>query len=191
MTLWPFSKPDKTDARSGRLVFLIECLLNQNARDPGAAESPAVTQGLMALLADAGIGMAQIPCPEIACLGFERPRPPDKSIRQALEAPKPAACCRRLAAAAADRIQCYLDQEFDVLAVLGGNEQSPGCAVHTEAGGEAQLSERSGIFMQALASELARRGLEIKFRGVRDADPVLLEEDLGWLRDRLSLETVR
>ena len=50
------------------------------------------------LLGDADIGMAQIPCPEIACLGFERPRPPDKSIRQALEAPKPAACCRRLAA---------------------------------------------------------------------------------------------
>jgi len=37
-----------------------------------------------------GIGMAQIPCPEIACLGFERRRAPSQSIRQALEAPEPA-----------------------------------------------------------------------------------------------------
>lgn len=183
--MWPFNRR-KNDLRSGRLVFLIECLLNQNARDLGAAETPAVTREVIDLLADAGIGMAQIPCPEIACLGFERRRPPDQSIRQALEAPEPAACCRRLALVTADRIQCYLDQGFEVLAVLGGNEQSPGCAVHTTATGETQLSDRSGIFMQALATELAHRNLQIQFHGMRDADSKLLGEDLGWLRNQLS-----
>ncbi len=71
--VWPFKIP-KTDPRNGRLVFLIECLTNQNARDIGAAESPAFTQELMELLVDAGIGIVQIPCPGIACLGFERQR---------------------------------------------------------------------------------------------------------------------
>jgi predicted secreted protein len=167
------------------LVFLIECLLNQNARDLGAADSPAVTRKVLDLLADADIGMVQIPCPEIACLGFERQRPSGKSLRQALEVSKSATCCQHLAMVTADRIQCYLDQGFKVLAVLGGNEQSPGCAVHTTAAEETQLTDRSGVFMRALAAELAHRGLRIQFRGMRDTDSVLLDEDLDWLRERL------
>jgi len=185
MAVWPFAKPKK-DPRGGRLVFLIECLLNQNARDLGAAESPAATREMMDLLADAEIGMVQIPCSEIACLGFERRRPTGQSIRHALETPKPATCCQHLAVVTVDRIQCYLDQGFEVLAILGGNEQSPGCAVHTTAAGEAQLDDRSGVFMRALAVELAHRNLRIEFRGMRDADPKLLSEDLDWLRNRLS-----
>ena len=66
--MWPFRAEPK-DTRSGRIVFLIECLLNQNARDSGAAESPATTRAVIDLLAD----------------------------------------------------------KQDVLAVLGGNECSPGC----------------------------------------------------------------
>ena len=166
-------------------MFLIECLLNQNARDLGAANSPAVTRKLVDLLADAGIGMAQIPCPEIACLGFERQRPSGKSIRQELEVPNSATRCQHLALVTADRIQCYHDQGFEVLAVLGGNEQSPGCAVHTTAAGETQLTGRSGVFMRALAAELANRSLPVPFRGVRDADPTLLQEDIDWLRERI------
>ena len=181
--MWPFGKP-KTDPRSGRLVFLIECLANQNARDIGAAERPACTQEIIELLMDAEIGMAQIPCPEIACLGFERRRSSGQSIRQALETPKTTACCQSLAAATAERIQCYVNQGFEVLAVLGGNEQSPGCAVHTAGDSETQLTDKSGIFMKALEAELTERDLNIPFHGMRDADSVLLQDDLEWLRDR-------
>ncbi|WP_051301691.1 hypothetical protein [Sedimenticola selenatireducens] len=183
--MWPFNRPKK-DLRSGRLVFLIECLLNQNARDLGAAENPAVTREVMDLLADNGIGMVQIPCPEIACLGFERRRPAGQSIRQALGAPGPANCCRKLAAATADRIKSDLDQGFEVLAILGGNEESPGCAVHITGAGETELAARSGVFMLALAAELERRDLQIQFRRMRDANAKLLNEDINWLRDRLS-----
>ena len=182
--MWPFEK-SKMDQRSGRLVFLIECLLNQNARDLGAAESPAVTRKMVDLLSDAGIGMAQIPCPEISCLGFERQRAVGQSIRQALETPGSATCCQHLAVVTVDRIQCYIDQGFEVLAVLGGNTQSPACAVHTKADSETQLTNQSGIFMQALVAELANRDLEIQFRGIQDADPNLLSEDLDWLRERI------
>ena len=118
-----------SDCRSGRLIFVIECLLNQNARDRGAAERPAAT---------------------------------------------------------ADRIQCYVDQGFEVLAVVGGNEDSPGCAVHVNAADDTQLTERSGVFMRELAEELARRSLQIEFHGMRDADSGLLHADLEWLRDRIS-----
>ena len=73
--MWPFGIP-AADVRSARLVFLIECLLNQNARDRGAAEAPAVTHEVINALAFADIGMVPIPCPEMACLGFGRERAP-------------------------------------------------------------------------------------------------------------------
>ena len=182
--MWPI-RAERKDRRSGRIVFLVECLLNQNARDLGAAESPATSRALIELLADRQVGMVQIPCPEISCLGFARRRVPGQSIREALEAQGPAACCDSLAVATADRIQCYLQQGYEVLAVLGGNEQSPGCAVGEIGGDSDSLANGSGVFMLALAAVLARRGLCIPFRGMRDADPDLLEDDLAWLRGRL------
>lgn len=182
--MWPFNKAQK-DPRAKRMVFLIECLLNQNARDAGAAQSPAVTPGVIERLTQAQVGMAQIPCPEMNCLGFERRRAPGQSIRQALMNPAAGDCCRRLALTIADRIEDYQRQRYEVLAILGGNQQSPGCAVHVKTDDGALLSERSGIFMQALAAELARRGLKIPFRGMRDADPGLLVKDLAWLDDQL------
>ena len=42
---------------------------------------------------------------------------------------------------------------------------------------------RSGIFIQVLAQALRERGLEIPFRGMRDADPQLMAEDLRWLSE--------
>ena len=183
--MWFFNRP-KPDKRNGRLVFLIECLSNQNARDVGAAESPAFTRDVIELLLDAEVGMVQIPCPEIACLGFERLRSRDQSIRQALETPEPTACCRSLAVGTAERIECYIKQGFDVLAVLGGNEQSPGCAVHTTDDSQTQLTGKSGVFMKMLATDLNRRGHQIPFHGIRDADSELLKKDVEWLRDRLS-----
>jgi len=182
--MWPFRRKQK-DPRGGRVVFLIECLLNQNARDLGAAETPAAVRPLIELLADREVGMVQIPCPEIACLGFARRRAPGERIRQALGGPEPAACCARLAVAAADRIQCYLEQGYQVLAVLGGNEQSPGCAVLRTGDGPGPLTEQSGIFMLALSAELDRRGLRVPFRGMRDSDRRRLEEDLKWVDERL------
>lgn len=174
------------DDRSGRMVFLIECLLNQNARDRGAARSPAAERELVDLLLDAGVGLVQMPCPETYCLGFERKRAPGQSLRQALEAEQPAACCRHLATIAARRIQTYLEQGYEVIAILGGNVQSPGCAVHIDGGGGTRLTGRSGVFMQALSDELARHDTHIPFHRIRDADPDLLRRDIQWLREQLG-----
>ena len=178
----------RKDVRSRRLVFLVECLLNQNAREVGAAASPAVTHAVMDLLADRQVGMVQIACPEIACLGFARQRVAGQSLREALEAPGPAVCCTKLAMATADRIQCYLDEGYEVLAVLGGNQRSPGCAVRAAPNASSQLASDSGTFMKALAIELAQRGLSIPFHGMRDADPEFLKDDLAWLRGVLGAE---
>lgn len=185
-----YGYPSPSDPRSGRLVFLIECLLNQNARDLGAATCPSVNREVLGVLLQNDVGLAQIPCPEMACLGFDRARPAGTSIRSVLDRPDAQDRCRLLARQIAERILDYRDNGVEVLAILGGNEASPGCAVHNDGDTESPsgLLPESGVFMKALAKELAQRDIVVPFRGMRDADTGLLEQDLAWLRAHLSAE---
>ena len=61
-----------TDGRSKRVIFLAHCLLNQNAISDGTAVSPASFQAVIRLLLDAEVGIVQMPCPELCCLGLDR-----------------------------------------------------------------------------------------------------------------------
>ena len=171
-------QPD--DGRGRRFVAVIDCILNQNARDCGAARFPAMNFELLRLCHEHYVGVLQMPCPEIAALGFKRMRKSGQTIREALDTEAGRRSCAEIACAAADRIESYLAEGYELLAILGGNPLSPGCAVHDCKDG---LLIDSGIFMKALQAELRNRNREAPFKGIRDNDPALLEQDLQWLRD--------
>lgn len=171
------------DCRGGRFVAVIDCILNQNVRDRGAASFPGMNFELLQLCHEQGVGVMQMPCPEVLALGFERKRPPGTTIRQALDAEAGRRSCSDLAASVAERIQAAQAEGSRLVAILGGNPRSPGCAVHD---GERGLLLESGIFMQELQRELRLRGIDVPFRGVRDASPEMLAEDLQWFRDLLT-----
>lgn len=175
------------DCRGGRFVAVIDCIVNQNVRDRGAARFPAMNFPLLTLCHEGGVGVWQMPCPEIAALGFRRERPPGVTIRQALEGEAGCQACDELAASVAERLQQQIGEGFELLAVLGGNATSPGCAVH-DAG--AALAPESGIFMLALQRELRQRGIDVPFHAMRDVSPDLLEQDIEWLRQRLPASGV-
>lgn len=175
--------PPPADGRSRRFVAVIECVLNQNARDAGAACFPDMNFELLALCHRYGIGVLQMSCPEVAALGPERKRPPGQSLRAAMDSDAGRNSCRALACEVSDAIEAYLARDCELVAVLGGNPLSPGCAVHH---GEDGLREDSGVFMRALQAELRRRQHDPAFRGMRDHDPDLLREDLAWIQERLE-----
>jgi predicted secreted protein len=166
------------DVRSCRLVATIECMLNQNCRDAGAASYPAMNRELLRLCSEHGVGIVQIPCPEMQVLGLLRKRASGVSIRLALDSEAGRARCREISAVIADRLQEYIRHDYKVLAVLGGNEQSPGCAIHD---GQGALADTSGVLMRELQSEFRKRSIEVPFRSVRDADPAAMTVDLRWL----------
>jgi len=60
--------------RSKRVVFISECLVNQNIRAYGVGnakgEGPCVE--IVELLTKNGIGLTVVPCPEIFCQGLKR-----------------------------------------------------------------------------------------------------------------------
>lgn len=175
--------PAPADPRSKCFVAVIECILNQNARDVGAACSPAMDFRLLELCHAHGVGVLQIPCPEIHALGFARKRAPGQSIRNALN---DEACTERCAALAQDvagRIEAYLEQSYELAAILGGNPESPGCAIHQGSDG---LCERSGLFMRQLQVELRQRGRDPRFLAIRDHNPALHQRDLAAFERRLT-----
>ena len=172
-----FMKPH--DSRGRRLVVVIECLLNQNARDAGAAAFPAICWPIVRLCHEYNIGMLQMPCPEKSFLGIERKRKPDQSIREVLDTCQGRAWCREMSVILVDSIQDYLNHGYHVVAILGGNPKSPGCAVNLNSG---TLSPDSGVFIKELAGELDKRSIHIPFRGIRDYDPDMLAQDIEWVR---------
>ena len=52
------------DARSGEVVFISHCLLNQNTRYLGGAVCPGVVSAAIAPYVKDGTGIIQMPCPE-------------------------------------------------------------------------------------------------------------------------------
>lgn len=171
------------DRRSRRLVAVIECALNQNARDAGAASYRAVNKALLRLCMRYGVGIVQIPCPEMRFLGLARERPQGKSIREVLDTPAGCQCCLVISQDLASTLRDYRNNGCRLLAILGGNPQSPGCAVHGQsaASDPGRLAVESGVLMRILQEELRKQGIDVPFRGMRDCHPEWLNEDLRWL----------
>ena len=176
---WGRVKTNTQDKRSYRFVAVIDCIMNQNTRDAGAAKFPAMNFEVIQLCNEHNVGILQMPCPEIAFLGFSRTRPSGTSIRTALDTSDGRACSRKLSIDIADRIEETISQGAEFLAVLGGNPESPGCAVHADNDAE---RAPSGVFITELRDELHQRKISVPFQGIRDFDSSLMVEDIQWLQ---------
>ena len=60
------------DGRSKKVVFVAHCFLNQNSISDGTAIYPAANKDVVDFFLNADIGIVQMPCPEICCLGLDR-----------------------------------------------------------------------------------------------------------------------
>lgn len=172
-------RPPPADLRGGQVLAVIECHLNPNARDAGAARHAAFNPGLLQACAASSTGLVQLPCPELACLGPRRARRPDQSLRDAMQTPASRQRCAHLAEQAADQLLTRVQTGCTLLAVVGGNAQSPGCAVHVGAGG---LRATSGSLMLQLQAAMRARRLDPPFVPLRDDEPATYAQDLALLQ---------
>ena len=60
------------DGRSKKVVFVAHCFLNQNSISDGTAIYPAANKDVVDFFLNGDIGIVQMPCPEICCLGLDR-----------------------------------------------------------------------------------------------------------------------
>ena len=148
------------DGRSGQVVFLSHCLLNQNTRYLGGATCPGVVLDAIQPYVDGGVGIVQMACPEQRVWGGVLKRRFLWLIRHpyvarashsllALGRPYLRFRYRRLARAVARDIEDYVGSGFDVVGVVGV-AGSPSCGAVTTLDLAASLRalgscQRSGI----------------------------------------------
>ena len=165
------------DGRSQKVAFLAHCLLNQNAISDGTAVRPAGFPEMVSYLLEHGVGIVQLPCPELLCLGLDRGDPQgaerpvvveNTRIRRAMAKAEPS---RRLAQLVEDTMAQLLEYRrygFQVVGILGAN-RSPCCGVDTTSQDDQEVPGM-GVFLEALSRRLEEVGWQIPMVGFRGTD---------------------
>jgi predicted secreted protein len=159
------------DARSGRLIFLSHCLLNQNACVRGLASQPAVIRELVDMLLENNIAFYQMPCPEVTYLGSMR----WGQVKKMYGTPMFRRHCRQIAQQVCDQALTYRDNGHEVIGFVM-RDGSPTCGLHCAAveadedqvwGGMVwhatplqRFGNTSGVFAEELKAEVEARGLQ-------------------------------
>ena len=165
------------DCRSRRVIFLAHCLLNQNAISDGTAVYPAAFKDVLRLLMDAEVGVVQLPCPELCCLGLDRgdergaERPvtaENTRIRREMQRGEPARRLEALVGYAMYQFEEYRRHGFEILGIVGVN-RSPSCGVETTSDNDAEVPGM-GLFMGRLAERLAEAGASVPMLGLKASD---------------------
>lgn len=166
------------DARSRKVVFVSHCFLNQNSISDGTADFPAANLPVVSLLLEHNVGIVQMPCPELLCLGLDRgythdgERPvivENTRIRAALQAQTPAKTLQQLAEQVVYQIEEYHKNGFAIVGVIGIN-RSPSCGVETTSDHDEEVAGQ-GLFFAALKQELDARGISLPMIGIKANEP--------------------
>lgn len=158
------------DQRSKRVVLVAHCVLNHNARIDGCAYYPGAMCDIVQAIMEAGVGIVQMPCPELQCLGLDRSgrirQGKDIGIREALLGPA-RECCQALVKLVVRDVEEYLKHGFQVLGVIG-NDGSPACGVDYTHYLDTGFQPGQGALMLLLREELERRGISLPFVATQD-----------------------
>lgn len=187
------------DARSGRLIFISHCLINQNSCVRGLASQPAVIRPLLDLLLDHKVGIFQMPCPEVSYLGSKR----WGQVKRQYGSPMFRRHCRRIARDVCDQVQTYRDNDHTVIGIVM-RDGSPTCglrcaAVEADAGqvwggmvwGAPPLQrfgKTPGVYSEELLAEVqSRQGFSVPLFALPEvAEAGSFTEALGEIERALS-----
>jgi predicted secreted protein len=166
------------DKRSKKIILVAHCLLNQNAKIDRCAHYPGVIREATGEIVESGVGVVQMPCPELLCLGLEREADKktwpsvgaeDTRIAIRMKEPRNRAVCRRIVKDLVYQIEEYRKNGFEILGVVGING-SPTCAVE-RTWAEDHEQEGPGVFIGLLGEELRRKSFSLPMKGIRAAEP--------------------
>ncbi len=158
------------DARSGKLIFLSHCLLNQNACVKGISSEPAMITPLIKLLMENNVGIFQMPCPEVSYYGSAR----WGQVKSQYATPMFRKHCRRIAEQMLDHIENYRQTGHRVVGIVM-RDGSPTCGLRRTAvpaddeqiwGGmvwqvpKQRFAETRGVYCEELFAEKERRHLD-------------------------------
>ena len=181
-----------TDARSKAVVFVAHCVLNQNSISDGTADYPGSIREILELLCASDVGIVQLPCPELICLGLDRGNvygsaspvvEENTRIRGMMGSDSAAEKLKRLVDDVVLQISEYLKYGFEIRGIVGIN-RSPSCGVETTSKDNMEV-EGEGVFIETLRNELDIKGIKIKMVGIKASEP---EEAVETVRELIAVD---
>ncbi|MCQ4638607.1 hypothetical protein NE619_17905 [Anaerovorax odorimutans] len=176
------------DIRSKRVVFVAHCFLNQNSISDGTAVYPAAFRVMVDFFLNADIGIVQMPCPELYCLGIDRGNihgaespviVENTRIRTEMKKDSSDIELTRLADYVVRQILEYDKYGFEVVGIIGAN-RSPNCGIDTTSDHNEEISGM-GLFMEKISYQLSREDISIPMIGIKGKDNI--QEKLQQLMD--------
>lgn len=165
------------DERSKRVLLVAHCVLNQNAKLDRCASYPGAVREVAQALIDSDVGILQMPCPELHCLGLDRQAEPDTGATVEEE---DARIARRLTGELEQnklrdivdglvyQVQEYRENGFTIDGVVG-MDGSPSCGVDRWADGED--GRGPGALIVMLTGELHRHEMAVPMKGINARKP--------------------
>jgi predicted secreted protein len=162
------------DNRSRKVVLVAHCILNQNSISDGTADYPSQFSAVVDQLIKERIGLLQLPCPELACLGLDRQdieggkRPlleENTRIRALMNRKGNRELLRKRAKEVVSQVKEYKHHGIEVVGLIGVN-RSPSCGVETTTSQNAE-SQGCGVFIELIRETLRNDGLGMKMIGVK------------------------
>jgi predicted secreted protein len=179
------------DARSKRVVMLSHCLLNQNSISDGTADFPSQFAEIIEFLMTHRIGMIQLPCPELLCLGLDRRDyngakrlllEENTRIRELMGEQAQITLLRQKAEELVRHIQEYQRYGFEVIGVIGVN-RSPSCGIDTTSR-NGEETPGQGVFMEVLSETLSKHGMRLRMIGTKTSEKEISLEKIRQFIDR-------
>jgi predicted secreted protein len=166
-----------TDARSKKVIFVSHCILNQNSISDGTALYPGSVKDIVQLIIDSQIGIIQMPCPELLCLGLDRGNIEGINSHVVEENTRIRACMSNNSTSLkidelVKHVICqiieYKKHKFQILGIIGIN-RSPSCGVKTTSDNNEEIKGK-GLFISALTKAFEEYQLSIKTIGIKPSD---------------------
>jgi len=167
-----------TDQRSKSILFVAHCILNQNSISDGTAAYPGSINEIMQVLHMSHVGIVQMPCPELLCLGLDRGNIGGSSspileentrIRMMMSQRSAQGKIRQMVQHIIFQILEYHKYGFDIRGIVGIN-RSPSCGVENTSKNNQEV-EGQGVFIEALRNELNKNKINMRMVGIKAFEP--------------------
>lgn len=133
---------------------------------------------MIELLVNADVGIVQMPCPELICLGLDRGNVHESllsvieencRIREALKRPSNMKRIQLLVQFLIFQFLEYQKYGFDIKGIIGIN-RSPSCGVDSTSKNNQEISGE-GVFIEMLRRKTLQYGLRMQIVGIKPCEP--------------------
>jgi len=170
--------------RGRKVVLLSHCILNANSKVERLSDYEGIIPSVAQILIEKGIGVIQLPCPELLNCGIRR----WGQVKEQYDNFHFRQECRKMLMPIISQVSDYIAAGYKVLGVVG-IDGSPSCGVEITCSGDwkgelcgnpgldetigtLKMVSGKGVFMEEFSRLLEEHGINLPFTAVDESDMV-------------------